>query len=152
MSWLLPFLKSAGGGALAGAGLSSAMQARSAKKQMAFQERMSNTSYQRAVQDMKAAGINPMLAISQGGASSPGGAGMGVTNPMSDYYNAQQMKATIARTKAEAKSAKAKANFEQKYFGTMNKSGGTTAKALNDSYGHWADKGLNLLRTAGGRR
>jgi len=45
-----------------------------ANQQMQFQQSMSNTSYQRAVKDMEAAGLNPMLAYSQGGASAPIGA------------------------------------------------------------------------------
>lgn len=45
-----------------------------AQQQMDFQREMSGTSYQRAIADLQQAGLNPMLAYSQGGSSTPGGA------------------------------------------------------------------------------
>lgn len=65
---------------VAAAGLSSAgdvyaswQDRQNSREGRKWQEKMSNTSYQRAVQDARAAGLNPALLYSQGGASTPSG-------------------------------------------------------------------------------
>lgn len=55
--------------------------------QMAFQERMSNTSYQRAVKDLQEAGLNPMLAYAHGGASTPAGSQANIEDTITPGIN-----------------------------------------------------------------
>jgi hypothetical protein len=62
------------GGSLLGGYLQNSSNQSIAANQQAFQAYQSATSYQRAVADMRKAGLNPLLAYQQGGASTPQGA------------------------------------------------------------------------------
>lgn len=92
------------GAALLGAGVGAQMggqfsanrqNKKSADDAMAFEERMSNTAYQRAMSDMKRAGLNPILAYKQGGASTPGGQTAQASNVAEGLSNTAMQKATL---------------------------------------------------------
>lgn len=73
-------------------------QRKMASQQANFQERMSNTAYRRAMEDMKGAGLNPILAYQQGGASTPSGS---IANQSDTVTPAVSTAMQYRRTKAE---------------------------------------------------
>jgi hypothetical protein len=63
---------------------------------MAFQKHMSSTAYQRAMVDMKKAGLNPILAYKQGGASSPAGAQIPAVNELENSVSSAMQATRLA--------------------------------------------------------
>lgn len=102
-----------------------AFSAAQADREMDFQRNMSNTSYQRGIEDMRKAGINPIMAAGNGGASTPSGAmGSGtaahvdavpsvVSNALSSATDVFRTVADVRKSFADADAARASADLSR---------------------------------------
>lgn len=123
---------------LATAELNSAKSAEQAQIGRDWSERLSNSQYQRAVSDLRAAGLNPVLAASNGGAgvpsSSVGVVDTGATGSANDATNAAlsalvSTNNMLLQSQTQLKSM-AMSNSASQYAAALAASATTTAASM----------------------
>ena len=145
------------------------MNAEQFAQYLAWQEHMANTSWQRGTADMRAAGINPMLAVSKGGAPVPSGGtppskistipnygsalSGGSASGIETYLTTQKMMSDIAVNAASARKISIDADNASKYapvhkaLGDVSQAGIDWLKSAYVGIGQSAASGFSAAKS-----
>lgn len=132
----------------AGAVMQGIASYKSAQKQMKFQREMSGTAVQRQMADMRAAGINPILAARYGGASTPTGASYSVPNIGAAGVEGYKGASSAKQMQEQARLTGVQADIQQRTLDLLKKENLTMAEIQFTAKNVFQSKALRAFEGA----